>query len=144
MIKFSNSTLSAFKERISTREQEGDLNKIDNSDLHLARVGFSDYFLRELDDEVHKHVPEYEQYLNTLRHLGKWQFDRKDFDDAYAIVCSGNTTASSSVLEILYNFSILGFYRAGGRGFGGSEYIFKYREDRIRFDPTSDRYRAHP
>ena len=34
--------------------------------------------------------------------------------------------------------------RAGGRGFGGSEYMFKYREPRTRFDPTSARFRIHP
>jgi hypothetical protein len=28
-------------------------------DVHGSRVEYSDYFLRELDDEIHKHVPNY-------------------------------------------------------------------------------------
>lgn len=32
----------------------------------------------------------------------------------------------------------------GKKGSGGSEYMFKYREPRTRFDPTSSRYRIHP
>jgi hypothetical protein len=144
MIKFSNSTLEAYKERIASSVGDGDPDRIDNGDVYNARVDFSEYFLRELDDEVHKHVPEYERHLEILRVLGTWQFDRARFEEAYALRQQGTTTAAISVLETLYNFSIIGFYRAGGRGFGGSEYIFKYREDRARFDPTSDRFRVHP
>jgi hypothetical protein len=144
MIKFSNSTLSAYKQRISLQSTEGDPAKIDNTDVHNARVEFSEYFLRELDDEVHKHVPEYERYLDILRVIGTWQFDRTEFESVYAAQHQNAATQAVAVLETLYNFSIIGFYRAGGRGFGGSEYIFKYREDRVRFDPTSDRFRTHP
>jgi hypothetical protein len=144
MIKFSNSTLDAYKERVASAVGDGDPAKIDNGDVHNARIGFSEYFLRELDDEVHKHVPDYERYLEILRVLGTWQFDRTKFEEAYALRQQGTAIAAISVLETLYNFSIIGFYRAGGRGFGGSEYIFKYREDRARFDPTSERFRIHP
>jgi hypothetical protein len=144
MIKFSNSTLSAYKQRIASNEADGDTSKIDNLDVHNARVEFSEYFLNELDDEVHKHVPGYEQYLDLLRVLGTWQFDRKEFEELYSKQYPNNSASAISVIETLYNFSIVGFYRAGGRGFGGSEYIFKYREDRVRFDPTSDRFRIHP
>ena len=47
-------------------------------------------------------------------------------------------------LEKLFDFSFVGFYRAGERGFGDSEYAFKYREPRAQFDQTSVRYRTHP
>ena len=50
----------------------------------------------------------------------------------------------SEAIERLYEFSFVGFYRAGGRGFGGSEYVFKYREPRTRFDSTALRFRVHP
>lgn len=144
MIKFSNSTLAAYKERTASGSTDGDAIKIDNIDVHNARVEFSEYFLRELDDEVHKHIPEYQHYLDLLRVLGKWQFDKSEFETAYTGQPGNDEAPAISVLETLYNFSIIGFYRAGGRGFGGSEYIFKYREDRVRFDPTSDRFRIHP
>jgi hypothetical protein len=143
MIKFCNSTLIAYKDRLTAGVDDGDASRIDNTDVHNARVDYSEYFLRELDDEVHKHLPDYEQYLDVLRVLKKWQFERKDFEIAYEKQQNSNIN-SIAVLESLYTFSIIGFYRAGGRGFGGSEYIFKYREDRVRFDPTSERYRVHP
>jgi hypothetical protein len=120
-IKFTNCALSKYKERYGRPEGPDDGARIDNVDVHNARVEFSEYFLREIDDEVHKHMPNYDQELDVLRALGKWQFDRAEFE-----------------------FSFIGFYRAGGRGFGGSEYMFKYREPRTRFDPTSTRFRIHP
>jgi len=49
-----------------------------------------------------------------------------------------------SILEKLYSYSIIGFYRAGGRGYGGSEYVFRYKEPRTKFDPTAFRFRVHP
>jgi hypothetical protein len=146
MIKFVNSTLSQFKTRINEGNlQEGaSTNKIDNTDVHNARAEFSEYFLRELDDEVHKHVPNYQHYLDVLRVMGKWQFEKAEFETAYAVQMPDESVAAQNAIELLYTFSIIGFYRAGGRGFGGSEYVYKYREARVRFDPTSDRFRVHP
>jgi len=146
MIKFVNSTLVQFKTRIINKgdQDNSSLSKIDNTDVHNARSEFSEYFLRELDDEVHKHVPNYERFLDVLRVLGKWQFDKTEFEAAYIAQMSDANIAVQNAVEILYDFSIIGFYRAGGRGFGGSEYIFKYREARVRFDPTADRFRIHP
>jgi len=48
------------------------------------------------------------------------------------------------ILEKLFRYSIIAFYRAGGRGYGGSEYVFRYREPRVRFDTTASRFRIHP
>lgn len=139
-----NCALSRYKERAGTSNEGEHSDKIDNVDVHNARVEFSEYFLREIDDEVHKHMPEYEKELDVLRALGKWQFDRGEFEAAYSSQPSSTDASPLDVLERLYDFSFIGFYRAGGRGFGGSEYMFKYREPRTRFDPTSSRFRIHP
>jgi hypothetical protein len=143
-IKFTNCALSRYKERAGKDSAPDDPSKFDNVDVHNARVEFSEYFLREIDDEVHKHMPDYDQQLDVLRALGKWQFERGEFEAAYQEQQSTATLSASDVLEKLYEFSFIGFYRAGGRGFGGSEYMFKYREPRTRFDPTSTRFRIHP
>jgi hypothetical protein len=145
IIKFSNCVLSRFKQRIAAggADQEH-VNKIDNADVHNARTEYSEYFLSEIDDEVHRHLPAYDRYLDVLRALGKWQFDRQEFDRAYAANQPDPQVNAASALEKLYELSLLGYYRAGGRGFGGSEYLFKYRERRTRFDPTSTRFRIHP
>lgn len=48
------------------------------------------------------------------------------------------------VLEDLFEFSIIGFYRVGGKGYGGSEYVFRYKEPRVAFDIGAPRFRIHP
>jgi hypothetical protein len=148
IIKFANCTLTQYKERASqVSGKDGGTDhpdKLDNVDVHNARIEFSEYFLREIDDEVHKHMPDYDKHLDVLRALGRWQFERSEFEAAYRKQYPEEALSPSEVLEKLYEFSFIGFYRAGGRGFGGSEYMFKYREPRTRFDPTTTRYRIHP
>lgn len=144
MIKFTNCALSKFKERNRRDVKDDDPNRIDNVDVHNARIDYSEYLLREIDDEVHKHLPDYEKHLNVLRALGKWQFDRGEYEEAFKRHYEESVITSGEALENLYEFSFVGYYRAGGRGFGGSEYIFKYREPRTRFDNTATRFRVHP
>ncbi|MBE7541139.1 MAG: hypothetical protein M9913_02515 [Bryobacteraceae bacterium] len=143
-IKFANCALARYKERAGTPSESDHAEKIDNVDVHNARVEFSEYFLREIDDEVHKHMPDYEQQLDVLRALGKWQFELGEFQAAYVAQQPRAQISPIEILERLYQFSFIGFYRAGGRGFGGSEYMFRYREPRLRFDPTAGRFRIHP
>ena len=145
IIKFTNCVLARFKERMAGQPIAHEhTSKIDNADVHNARPEYSDYFLKEIDDEVHRHLPIYDRYLDVLRALGKWQFDRSEFDRMYVANPPDPEVNAVSALERLYDLSLLGFYRAGGRGFGGSEYLFKYREGKTRFDPTSTRFRVHP
>ena len=53
------------------------------------------------------------------------------------------TEPPEKILEQLFDFSIIGFYRVGGKGYGGSEYVFRYREPRVAFDATAPRFRIH-
>jgi hypothetical protein len=144
MIKFSNCALEKYKERHGNNNSQDHQTKIDNTDIHNSRAEYSEYFLREADDEVHKHFPDYEKYLDVLRVIGKWHFEKDEFCDIYTKQFSLPSIQPTDVLEKLFDYSFIGFYRAGGRGFGGSEYTFKYREPRARFDHTSNRYRIHP
>jgi hypothetical protein len=149
MIKFCNCALARYKERRCEKvdlndESKDSRDKIDNVDIHNARLEYSEYFLKEIDDEVHKHLPDYEKHLDVLRALGKWQFDKNEFEEMYRLHYPEATLSSVQALEALYDHSFIGFYRAGGRGFGGSEYMFSYRELRKRFDITATRFRIHP
>ncbi len=144
MIKFTNAVLENYKERTS-KEHAADSIKFGNPDVHAARQGYSEYLNAELDDEIYKHLPEYKKYLDLLRTIGAWQFENKAFETATnerADLSEGETPIS--ILEKLYDYSIIGFYRAGGRGYGGSEYVFRYREPRTKFDSTAFRFRVHP
>jgi hypothetical protein len=145
MIKFCNCALAKFKERIISEDSSSDSQeKIDNVDVHNARVEYSEYFLKEIDDEVHKHLPDYDRYLDVLRAIGKWQFEKNDFEETFKIHYPEGNLTSLQALQALYDYSFIGFYRAGGRGFGGSEYMFSYRDLRTRFDTTATRFRIHP
>ena len=145
IIKFTNCALSKYKERLVNPQTGQDrVDTIDNSDIHNARIEYSDYFMSEVDDEVHRHIPEYDRYLDVIKLIGKWHFDRPEFEAVYASHYEDARVGPLEALEQLYDFSFIGFYRAGGRGYGGSEYVFKYTEGKMRFDPTASRFRVHP
>ncbi|WP_200180038.1 P-loop ATPase, Sll1717 family [Ectothiorhodospira mobilis] len=143
MIKFCNLVLFEYNKRIGDGGLQND--KIDNVDINKARHSYSQYFLNELDDEIHKHVPRYRDYLEVIKAIGAWQFDKNVFLSKFENQGFGGGERSAlEVLRALFEFSVLGFYRPGGGGYGGSEYIFKYKEPGTQFDATSSRFRVHP
>lgn len=146
MIKFANSALAKFKQRVhgTVANTQDHKEKIDNIDIHNARHEYSEYFLREIEDEVHKHFPDHEKYLDVLRAIGTWQFDKSTFESTLMEIYPKSEKTPSEALEELYDYSFIGFYRAGGSGYGGSEYVFKYRDSRSSFSHASTRFRVHP
>ena len=119
---------------------------ISNKEINVAKTDYSKYFLDELDDEIHKHVPKYENILEIIKSIGYHQFDMEDFENAIekkrSLFSDGITTYDS--LKNLFEFSIIGYYKAGGSGYGGSEYIFKYKNTRAQFEEGAKTYRVHP
>lgn len=143
IIKFTNSTLAQYKARAVAGAVVGP--KFENVDLNNARSEYSNYLTSELDDEIHKYLPHYEQLIELLRLVGVWQFTSKELEKCV----KRNSELSKNrklgdVLQELYDFSLIGFYRPGGRGYGGSEYVFKYKEPKTRLDPDPARLRIHP
>jgi hypothetical protein len=141
IIKFTNSVLKQYKARKAADPNVGD--RFENIDLNNARTEYSNYLMNELDDEIHKHLPHYQELVEALRTIGVWQFTFEEFERQ---ATSGGTKpeAARAVLQELYDFSLVGFYRPGGRGYGGSEYVFRYKEPRTRLDPAAGRFRIHP
>ena len=83
--------------------------------------------------------------MELLRSVGVWQFTLAELSkhfEANARLAAARSLGD--VLQELYDFSLVGFYRPGGRGYGGSEYVFKYKEPRTRLDPATARLRTHP
>jgi len=119
---------------------------ISNKEINDAKADYSKYFLDELDDEIHKHVPKYENILEIIKSIGYHQFDMEDFENAIkkkrSLFSEEITTYDS--LKNLFEFSIIGYYKAGGSGYGGSEYIFKYKNTRAQFEEGAKTYRVHP
>lgn len=140
IIKFCNVILTAHKERVG-----GERDLFRNDDLHAARNQYSEYLLSELDDEIHKHVPEYREYLEVLKTLGKTEFSQREFEETWtsrAILREADAPATVGLRE-LFEFSVIGYLKPGGRG-GGSKYVWRYFDPRARFNDDADTYRIHP
>jgi hypothetical protein len=140
MIQFCNEIIEQHKANVLATE------KIENNDIYAAKDEYSHYFLNELDDEIHKHIPDYEILLEVLKAIGYYQFDVDDFTEYFQKRKNAMEKPLSSIecLKLLFDFSIIGYYKAGGGGFGGSEYVFKYKDLKSRFDENSATFRVHP
>jgi hypothetical protein len=140
MIKFCNEVLAAYKRRAGNGG-----GRFANEDIIAARHVYSDYLLRELQDEVHKHEPNYEDYLEIAKSLEALQFSREEFDEA----CRRrpdllrDRVTPTEVLRRLFEFSVVGYQRTGGVG-GGSEYLYRYMDPTVRFDEAAGSFRVHP
>lgn len=136
VIKFCNEILAQYQ-----AAPDGDL--IGNPAVHAARETYSDYLLRELDDEIAKHVPSYKSYLEVLKNVGSEQFEFDSFAEEFdkREELAGNSPVGA--LEQLFEFSVIGYLKSGGRG-GGSAWVWRYKGGRARFDSNAGTYRVHP
>ena len=142
IIKFCNSILAAYKQRQAT---SGGDRRFINEDIYKAHTDYSNYLRNEIVDEIHKYHPDHRIYFEILREIGRLQFTHEDFATAFS-TWKGRLTQEASedqILEALYEFSIIGFYRAGGGGFGGSEYLYRYLDPLAEFNRSSERFRVH-
>jgi len=141
IIKFCNCVLAAYKSSPSEIRAVG----FNNANLHDGRDDYGRYFQREIDDEIHKHIPEYHKYFEVLKGIGVYRFSKEQFFDEFqkrsAILPTG--VQPLKVIKQLYDFSVIGYYTRGGRGFGGSEYVFRYRDPSQDFDETSNLFQVH-
>lgn len=140
IIQFCNETIAKHSQNPNRRE------KIDNTEIYSAKDEYSKYFLDELDDEIHKHIEDYEDILEVFKSIGYYQFDIDSFINKYNIRKGLEDTRKEAIsaLRSLFDFSIIGYYRAGGSGFGGAEYVFKYKDLKSKFDENARSFRIHP
>jgi len=134
--------LDAFKKRDETDTRD----KFSNRDVNSARTEYSQYFLRELDDEIFKHIPHYEAYIEILKSLDSLQFTKDDFETACRNrgIILPKDYDPTHILTQLFEFSLIAYYVPGGGGYGGSEYVWRYRDPRARFNEAASSFRIHP
>lgn len=136
MIKFGNLCLDEAKRVGNAR--------VENRDIARARPAYSRYLISELDDEMHEAVPEWRKYLDLLRRIHTLRFTRDEFERNFTLMKLGSYgRTADEVLEVLYDFSIIGFTKAGGSGYGGSAVAFRYQEAAVSFDPSARGLRVH-
>ncbi|TCW20613.1 P-loop ATPase, Sll1717 family [Dietzia cinnamea] len=136
MIKFCNTVLDAHKSGL-------DGSQFTNSSVHEAREEYSDYLLRELDDEVAKHSPNFNTYLEVLKSIGTEQFTLAQFESNLQLRDLAVVEPTNSAMSTLFEFSVVSYLKPGGRG-GGSAWIWRYKDPRARFDPSANSFRVHP
>lgn len=144
IIRFSNTVLSEAKKRLVSTPTDSRL--FINNDIHKAREQYSGYFFKEIDDEIHKHIPNYKRYFDVIKAIGIYRFELDNFLAEFEKqkLLMPEIVEPKDILKQLYDFSLMSFYRPGGRGFGGSEYISKHKFPDEDFDVTATRFQVHP
>lgn len=141
IIKFCNEVLNSHKRALEAGKLSSDL--LTNASVHDARDAYSQYLLNELDDEIAKHVPDYRDYLEVLKVVGSLNFSKYEFQEAWLARGGDSGEAYVEALAQLFEFSVIGYLKPGGRG-GGSEYVWRYLDARARFNRGADVYKVHP
>lgn len=143
VIKFLNLVLEETKNRLKNNPES--IDKISNEDIRNIRVKYSTYLYEELKDEISGKYSDFNEYFEILRNVHTVTFTRQDFENSYNSIKSRFNTKSNIdiILERLYEFSIIGFYKPGGGGYGGSEYRFQYKSDYQAFNPQATKFKVH-
>jgi hypothetical protein len=137
MIQFSNLCLQ--------RAKAVGADLISNQSIAAARPQYSEYLISELDDEIHEVEPEWRRCLDALRRIHTLRFRRDAFESAYNdLNLERHFRSVDDVLELMFRFSIIGFTKIGGSGYGGSAVAWRYQDQNVNFDPAAPYFTAHP
>lgn len=139
MIKFSNVVFSNFK------TMDGSAKMIENHHINTSREEYSQYLLSELDDEIFRHMPNHEIYYELLRDLEAVVFEMSEFEK----ICDERRNSldeapmAAEILGQMFEFSIIGYYQPGGAGYGGAQYVFRYKAPRANFNSKAASFQVH-
>jgi hypothetical protein len=75
VIKFCNEILRSYK-----TQSDRTVTRFSNDNIATARASYSEYLIRELDDEIFKHIPNHSNYFELLKTLDALQFSREEFE----------------------------------------------------------------
>jgi hypothetical protein len=140
-----NLSLEQAKIRLS-QHGSSSIDKITNDDIHKIRSDFSRYLYEELKDEVLAKYKNYNDYLEIIRDIHHMTFILQNFEESHERLKNRLDKVIENigtVLERLFEFGIIGFYKPGGGGRGGSEYCFQYASELQPFNPKASYFRVH-
>ena len=140
MIQFANLSLAAAQKRL--RSYPGGIAKITNDDIYAAREPYSNYLVREFDDEFAGASTGWKEVLEVIRRMHKEVFGRDEFNAEFATLQNWSQSADE-VLDSLYMFGLIGFIKRGGRA-GGTDIVFRYKAPSVALDPEASQFRVHP
>lgn len=114
---------------------------IDSQDIYDAEIRYSRHVVDELRDEIGDHVPSMVNVINALKALERRTFVLAAWQDA-AVRSGIQEGDAESVLDQLFEASVVGVLRAGGGG-GGSRTVYRYQDRFLRATETGS-LQVHP
>lgn len=110
---------------------------VEKEDVYDGEIRYSQEMFDELIDEMHKQVPNARAVMEVLREVEAQRFKERDWLDAFArrFPSSGESEAKTA-LGMLFEFSVVGVPKAGGRS-GGTKFQFRYEDRLLRPNFTS-------
>lgn len=136
VIQFLNSALEQAK-----RRRDEPLLFV-NEDIVNARDRYSAYLKQELDDEIMPHWEDWSEALQACSAVATLTLTRDQFVDGYdARRSKQNTKEPEEALELLYDFSVLGYERRSG--YGGTSWVFQYTNPEAGWDSAASRLKVH-
>lgn len=113
----------------------------DNADIIAAREPYSRYLKQELDDEIGPHWPKWAEAIQALSETATITFNKSEFEKAWEKKKASKEKDADSTLELLYQFSVIGYRR--GIGTGGSGWTFQYTDPDAGWDNAATKLRVH-
>lgn len=110
---------------------------VETTDVYNGEIRYSQEMFDELIDEMHKQVPNARDVMEVLREVEAQRFKERDWIEAYARrFPHSSETDAKSALGVLFEFSVVGVPKAGGRA-GGTKFQFRYEDRLLRPNFTS-------
>jgi hypothetical protein len=100
--------------------------RIETADVYDGENSYSDHMYNELDDEMHKQIPDARELMQTIQDIGSTRFTLEEWLSALSSRNVGVTREiAKQKLMVLFNYSVVGVPRSGGAG-GGTKIIYYY------------------
>lgn len=114
---------------------------IDNQDIYDGEREYSEHILNELVDELQGHMHNLDDSVRAIKSIGRRSFTLTTW--MQATDRQGMTeNQAMEALEVLFEASVLGVLRVGGRT-GGSKTVYRY-EDRFIQATDTGQLQVHP
>lgn len=114
----------------------------DNADIIAAREPYSRYLKQELDDEIVPHWAAWAEAIQSFSELATVTFSRAEFETSWSKRKASKEKSADEALELLYQFSVIGYRR--GIGTGGSGWTFQYTDPDAGWDNAASKFKVHP